>query len=87
MNEIKIFWEKELIFCSFVSPLAASPCFHPLYKSYIQTVKNSNNVKELKIKTLLYTENNQITDVLTFDGSLWMCVFMMRNNISIFIKF
>lgn len=56
-------------FLFFVSPLAAGPCFHPVYKNYIQAVENLNGVKELKIDTLQYTENNQRADVLTFDGS------------------
>lgn len=70
MKEKKNLLRERILFCFFVSPLAASSCFHPIYKRYIQAVKNLNDVKELKISVLVYTENNQITDVLTFDGSL-----------------
>lgn len=56
-----------------------------MYKNYIQAVKNLNDGKELKINTLPYTENNQMADVLTFDGFLWICVFMVQNNTNIFI--
>lgn len=45
--------------------------FLPIYKNNIQAVKkNPNDVKELKIDTLQHADNNQIADILTFDGSL-----------------
>lgn len=58
-------------FLFFVSPLAAIHCLLPVYKNNIQTVKkNPNDVKELKIDRLRHADNNQIADILTFDGSL-----------------
>lgn len=75
-------------FLFFVSPLAVIHCFLPIYKNNIQAVKKyPNDVKELKIDTLQHADNNQVADILTFDGPLWMRVFTVQININIFIKF